>query len=146
MPRQRRILIVDPDDTHLTRWKTELGEKFHVTSAQNISDAEELIAETAGFAAIAVESFEDAGILQAIPFIHRLRLMFGKPIIGIAAKQEHKQEMILAGCNIYATRYELPDKIYEALNIYSPIKKKKKHTKVKKSFLNAERKKANQTT
>lgn len=146
MPRQRRILIIDPDDTHLITWRNELGEKFHVTSVQNIPDAEELIAETPEFAAIVVESFEDAGVLLAIPFIHRLRLLFRKPIIGVAAKHEHKQQMILAGCNIYATRYELPDKIYEALKIYSPITKKKKLPKVKKSFQKAQRKKADKTT
>jgi DNA-binding NtrC family response regulator len=146
MPRQRRILIIDPDESHLATWRTELGDKFHVTNASSIPDAEEIIMENPEFAAIAVESFLDGNTIQSLSFIERLRHTFRKPIIGIATKYEHQQQMILAGCNIYAIRLDLPNKIYEALKIYAPIKKAKKPKKIKKSFLEAQRKKMNQAT
>jgi len=141
MPRQRRILIIDPDESHLDTWRTELGEKFHVTNASSIPDAEEIIMENPGFAAIAVESFLDGNTIQSLSFIEQLRRTFHKPIIGIATKYEHQQQMIRAGCSIYTIRHDLPSKIYEAFKIYSPIKKAKKRNKVKKSFKKAQRKK-----
>lgn len=137
MPRQRRILIIDHDDTFLTTWRTELGEKFHITSAQSIPDAEEIIAETPEFAAIVVESFEDAGCLRAIPFIERLRQRFHKPIIGIAAKHQQQQAMILAGCNVYAARSNLPNRICEALRLYDPSPQTGKRSRQKRSWQKA---------
>lgn len=134
MPRQRRILIVDRDDSLLATWKTELGEKFHITSARTIPDAKEILEDSPEFAAIVVESFQDGEILEAIPFIQSLRLKFQKPIIGIAAKHAQQQQMILAGCNLYAARRNLPDKICEAFNISDPLPGLNERNKMKRSW------------
>ena len=134
MPRQRRILIVNKDDSLLDKWKIELGDKFHVTNALCISDAEEILAESHEFAAIVVESFEDGDTLHAISFIEKLRLKYRKPIIGIAAKHQQQQLMILAGCNVYSTKYTVPDRICEALKICDSFPKPKSSHKLKKSW------------
>lgn len=134
MPRQRRILIVSQDDSLLDNWKTELGNKFHVTHAPNITDAEEILAESPEFATIVIESFEHSGTLHALPFIENLRRKFRKPIIGLAAKYTHQQQMILAGCNVYAIHHNVPNKICEALNLITSSPKVKKPRKEKKSW------------
>ncbi|MCX6714730.1 MAG: hypothetical protein NTX72_02865 [Candidatus Uhrbacteria bacterium] len=116
MPRLRRILIVNEDDSLLSKWITELKEKFHITSVHSIPDAEELIAETPAFAAIVIEPFEDGNTFHAIAFIQKLRRTYHKPIIAIAAKHEQQQQMLLAGCSAYTTRYNVPKKLFEVFN------------------------------
>lgn len=134
MPRQRRILIVDRDDSFLETWRTELGEKFHITSARTIPDAREILAESPEFAAIVVESFQDGDVLESLPFIQNLRLKFQKPIIGVAAKHTQQQQMVLAGCNVYASRRNLADKICEAFNISDSLPCLNESNKLKRSW------------
>lgn len=173
VPRQRRILIVDQNDSYLEVWKTELGKKFHVTMVHTLDDAKELIAESPPFALVIIESFteikkelkticvpesitkktvkkkgvyipasttevlKEHAVIRALPFIQYLRRFYRKPIIGVADHFEGQQEMIVAGCNTYATRNNLPSKIYEVLNLYESTPKAKKKKRIKKSWKKA---------
>lgn len=117
MPRKRRLLIIDNNLLSHETWKIEMGNHFHLESALSLDDARYTIEQQPSFALIAIEAFEDGSILRAVPFIQHLLRTYTKPIIGVAPDYPRQLQMIKAGCNVYAERRNLPDKIFETLKL-----------------------------
>jgi len=111
--------MIGSDKDTQDAWVKELATAVRLTIAPDLEEAKHILDHEAAFAVIAIDAFAQGETLNAIPLITDLRIRRGykRPIIGIASSYPLQLRLINAGCTVFATKREAPDKIMEALKL-----------------------------